>query len=105
MLMAENPSTGPMPLADDTPVVALNRAVAVAMADGPEAGLAIADDLAASGQLSGYHLLPAVHADLLCRLDRPAEAAEAYRAAIGQAGTEPERHFLERRLAELTRHP
>jgi RNA polymerase sigma-70 factor, ECF subfamily len=85
-----------------SPVVELNRAVAVGMADGPAAGLAIADDLAVSGQLAGYHLLPAVRADLLRRLDRPAEAAEAYRAAIDQAGTEPERHYLQRRLAEIT---
>jgi len=85
-----------------SPVVELNRAVAVGMADGPAAGLAIADDLAASGQLADYHLLPAVRADLLRRLDRPAEAAQAYRAAIDQAGTEPERHYLQRRLAELT---
>ena len=85
-----------------SPVVELNRAVAVGMADGPAAGLAIADDLAASGQLAGYHLLPAVRADLLRRLDRPAEAAQAYRAAIDQAGTEPERHYLKRRLAEIT---
>ena len=85
-----------------SPVVELNRAVAVAMADGPAAGLAIVDDLAASGQLAGYHLLPAVRADLLRRLDRPAEAAQAYRAAIDQAGTDPERHYLERRLAEIT---
>ena len=85
-----------------SPVVELNRAVAVGMADGPAAGLAIADDLAVSGQLAGYHLLPAVRADLLRRLDRPAEAAQAYRAAIDQAGTEPERHYLQRRLAELT---
>ncbi len=85
-----------------SPVVELNRAVAVGMADGPAAGLAIAEDLAASGQLAGYHLLPAVRADLLRRLDRPAEAAQAYRAAIDQAGTEPERHYLKRRLAEIT---
>ena len=84
-----------------SPVVELNRAVAVAMAKGPAAGLAIADDLAAGGQLAGYHLLPAVRADLLRRLDRPAEAAQAYRAAIDQAGTDPERHLLERRLAEI----
>jgi RNA polymerase sigma-70 factor, ECF subfamily len=86
-----------------SPVVELNRAVAVAMADGPAAGLAITDDLAASGQLAGYHLLPAVRADLLRRLDRPAEAAEAYRAAIDQAGTESERRFLQHRLAEILR--
>jgi RNA polymerase sigma-70 factor (ECF subfamily) len=85
-----------------SPVVELNRAVAVAMADGPAAGLAILDDLAARGQLAGYHLLPAVRADLLRRLDRPAEAAQAYQAAIAQAGTTAERHFLERRLAELS---
>ena len=88
-----------------SPVVELNRAVAVAMAEGPAAGLAIADDLAAGGQLDGYHLLPAVRADLLRRLDRPAEAAQAYRAAIDQAGTDPERHLLERRLAEITGRP
>jgi RNA polymerase sigma-70 factor (ECF subfamily) len=88
-----------------SPVVELNRAVAVGMADGPAAGLAIADDLAASGQLAGYHLLPAVRADLLRRLDRPAEAAQAYRAAIEQAGTDPERHYLKRRLTEITGSP
>jgi len=88
-----------------SPVVELNRAVAVGMADGPTAGLAIADDLAASGQLADYHLLPAVRADLLRRLDRPAEAAQAYLAAIDQAGTEPERHYLKRRLAEITGSP
>ena len=82
-----------------SPVVELNRAVAVGMADGPTAGLAIADDLAASGELAGYHLLPAVRADLLRRLDRPAEAAQAYLAALDQAGTEAERHYLKRRLA------
>jgi RNA polymerase sigma-70 factor, ECF subfamily len=85
-----------------SPVVELNRAVAVGMADGPAAGLAIADDLAAGGQLAGYHLLPAVRADLLRRLDRPAEAAQAYRAAIDQAATQSERRYLERRLAEVT---
>ncbi len=85
-----------------SPVVELNRAVAVAMADGPAAGLAIADQLASSGQLTGYHLLPAVRADLLRRLERTPEAAEAYRVAIGQADTEAERRFLRRRLAEVT---
>ncbi|HEX3752824.1 MAG TPA: RNA polymerase sigma factor [Streptosporangiaceae bacterium] len=86
-----------------SPVVELNRAVAVGMADGPAAGLALADELAAGGQLAGYHLLPAVRADLLRRLGRAAEAADAYRAAIAAAGTDPERRFLQRRLAELTR--
>ena len=88
-----------------SPVVELDRAVAVGMADGPAAGLAIADDLAAGGQLAGYHLLPAVRADLLRRLDRPAEAAQAYRAAMEQAGTDTERHYLKRRLTEITGSP
>ena len=65
-----------------SPVVELNRAVAVAMADGPEAGLAIVDALDASGALDGYHLLPATRADLLRRLDRRDEAAAAYRVAL-----------------------
>jgi RNA polymerase sigma-70 factor (ECF subfamily) len=72
------------------------------MADGPAEGLAIADDLTASGQLAGNHLLPAIRADLLRRLDRTAEAAQAYHAAIEQAGTDAERHYLECRLAEIT---
>jgi RNA polymerase sigma-70 factor (ECF subfamily) len=84
-----------------SPVVALNRAVAVAMADGPDAGLALVDGLAASGALRGYHLLPAVRADLLRRLGRTAEAAEAYRAAIGLAATDAERRYLARRLEDL----
>ncbi|MFI0941731.1 RNA polymerase sigma factor [Streptomyces sp. NPDC021020] len=83
------------------PVVELNRAVAVAMAQGPAAGLALADALDASGALAGYHLLPATRADLLRRLDRPAEAAAAYRAALDLAPTEAERRFLARRLASL----
>jgi RNA polymerase sigma-70 factor (ECF subfamily) len=80
-----------------TPVVALNRAVAVAMAEGPERGLALLDQL----HLPGYHWLPAARADLLRRLGREAEAASAYREALATVGTEPERRFLERRLAEL----
>lgn len=60
-----------------SPVVELNRAVAVAMADGPAAGLALVDVLAADGGLAGYHLLPATQADLLRRLGRPLEAATA----------------------------
>ena len=84
-----------------SPVVELNRAVAVGMADGPAAGLALADELATRGQLAGYHLLPAIRADLLRRLGRDAEAADAYRTAIAEAGTDPERRFLQRRLAEL----
>ena len=81
-------------------VVELNRAVAVAMAHGPAAGLAIVDDLAATGALAGFHLLPATRADLLRRLGRGEEAAASYREAIHQARTEPERRYLARRLAE-----
>jgi RNA polymerase sigma-70 factor (ECF subfamily) len=84
-----------------SPVVELNRAVAVALADGPAAGLALVDELAARGELAGYHLLPATRADLLRRLGRRAEAAACYRLALDQVGTGPERRFLERRLAEM----
>ncbi|WP_426756744.1 RNA polymerase sigma factor [Myxococcus sp. Y35] len=83
------------------PVVALNHAAAVAMARGPEHGLALVDDLESSGLLAGYHLLPAARADLLRRLGRKAEAAEAYRRALAQVRTAPERRFLEARLCEV----
>jgi len=82
-----------------SPVVELNRAVAVAMADGVERGLALLDTI----HLPGYHLLPAARADLLRRLDRRAEAAAAYREALTLVTNEAERRFLERRLAEVTR--
>ncbi|MBI3628447.1 MAG: RNA polymerase sigma factor [Candidatus Rokubacteria bacterium] len=82
-----------------SPVVELNRAAAVAMADGPEPGLRILDALDARGDLREYHLLPAARADLLRRLGRWTEAAEAYRRALSLVATEPERRFLERRLA------
>jgi RNA polymerase sigma-70 factor (ECF subfamily) len=85
-----------------SPVVELNRAVAVGMADGPAAGLALVGALAASGELEGYHLLPATRADLLRRLGRTGEAAEAYREALGLAATDAERRYLGRRLAEVT---
>jgi RNA polymerase sigma-70 factor, ECF subfamily len=85
-----------------SPVVELNRAVAVGMADGPEAGLVIVDALAATGALTGYHLLPATRADLLRRLGRKAEASQAYREALSLAGTDAERRFLAQRLAEVT---
>jgi RNA polymerase sigma-70 factor (ECF subfamily) len=84
-----------------SPVVELNRAVAVAMADGPAAGLALVEKLAADDELTGYHLLPATRADLLRRLGRADEAADAYRMALDLAGTGAERRFLARRLAEL----
>ena len=83
-----------------TPIVALNRAVAVAMADGPAAGLHLVDQLEASGALSGYRLLPATRADLLRRLGRHGEAADAYRAAVELAATDAERRYLTGRLAE-----
>jgi RNA polymerase sigma-70 factor, ECF subfamily len=85
-----------------SPVVALNRAVAVAMATGPQAGL---DEIAAlerDGRLEGYRYLPAAKADLLRRLGRTGEAAVAYRAALALSGNEAERQFLTRRLAEVT---
>jgi RNA polymerase sigma-70 factor (ECF subfamily) len=84
-----------------SPVVELNRAVAVAMADGPERGLALVDDLDARGVLRGYYLLPATRADLLRRLDRPAAAAIAYRDALALVTTDAERRYLERRLGEV----
>jgi RNA polymerase sigma-70 factor (ECF subfamily) len=84
-----------------SPVVALNRAVAVAMADGPLAGLALVRDIEESGALAGYHLLAATRADLLRRLGRRAEAAAAYRDAHDLATAEPERRYLARRLAEV----
>jgi RNA polymerase sigma-70 factor (ECF subfamily) len=81
--------------------VELNRAVAVAMADGPEAGLAIVDALDASGALASYHLLPATRADLLRRLGRNEEAAAAYRAAAALASTDAERRYLNRRYEDV----
>jgi RNA polymerase sigma-70 factor (ECF subfamily) len=85
-----------------TPLVALNRAVAVAMAEGPAVGLALVDELDAAGALAGYHLLPATRADLLRRLARPDEAADAYRAALALVSTATERRYLQRRLAEVS---
>ncbi|WP_410792622.1 RNA polymerase sigma factor [Kribbella sp. C-35] len=84
-----------------TPVVALNRAVAIGMADGPAVGLRLVEELAA-GPLLGYHLLPATRADFLRRLNRPTEAATAYREALTQATTEAERLYLEKRLREVS---
>jgi RNA polymerase sigma-70 factor (ECF subfamily) len=83
-----------------SPVVELNRAVAVAMADGPAAGLALVEHLAGAGALASYHLLPAPRAHLLRRLDRTDEAAAAYREALALAPTDVERRYLTRRLAE-----
>jgi RNA polymerase sigma-70 factor (ECF subfamily) len=85
-----------------TPVVELNYAVAVGMARGPAAGLALVEALAATGKLAGYHLLPATRADFLRRLGRFPEAAVAYGEALELAGTDAERRFLRRRLAETS---
>jgi RNA polymerase sigma-70 factor (ECF subfamily) len=71
------------------------------MADGPAAGLALVAALDAAGALPGYHLLPATRADFLLRLGRRAEAAASYREALALAGTDSERRFLTRRLAEI----
>jgi RNA polymerase sigma-70 factor, ECF subfamily len=83
-----------------SPVVELNRAVAIAMSDGIAAGLALVDDLAESGSLDGYHLLPATRADLLRRGGRVAEARLAYEQALRLAPTEAERRYLIGRLRE-----
>jgi RNA polymerase sigma-70 factor, ECF subfamily len=88
-----------------SPVVELNRAVAIAMANGPEAGLKIVESLADSQALAGYHLLAAVRADLLRRLLRFDEAATYYRDALGLTTNDGERQFLESRLREVTGAP
>lgn len=92
VLLRENPS----------PVIEVNRAVAVAMAGSIEDGLAILDSLENQQELSDFHLLPAARADLLRRLGRQSEAAEAYRRALSLATNDVERRFLSRRLAILT---
>jgi RNA polymerase sigma-70 factor (ECF subfamily) len=87
--------------ADPSPVVELNRAVAVAMRDGPLAGLARIDAILARGDLGNYHLAHAARADLYRRLGNTAEARASYERALGLTQQEPERRFLERRLGEL----
>lgn len=87
--------------ADPSPVVELNRAVAVAMRDGPVAGLELIDALLARGDLEDYHLAHSARADLCRRLGRMTEARISYERALGLTKQEPERRFLERRLAEL----
>lgn len=86
-----------------SPVVALKGAVAVAMSNGPPAGLDLVDQLDRAGLLTGYHLVPATRADLLRRLGRHQEEAEAYRRALGLATSDADRRFLNRRLDELPR--
>jgi RNA polymerase sigma-70 factor (ECF subfamily) len=89
--------------ADPSPVVALNRAVAVAMRDGPAAGLALLDAILGRGDLSDYSLAHSARAELCRRLDRGAEARAAYERALGLTRQEPERRFLAGRLRELCR--
>jgi len=84
-----------------SPVVELNRAAAIAMRDGPEAGLALVDDLLARGELNAYHHAHAVKADLCRRLGKADEARAAYERALELVRQAPERRFLERRLKEL----
>jgi RNA polymerase sigma-70 factor (ECF subfamily) len=88
--------------AEPSPVIELNRAVAVAMRDGPSAGLALIDAILGRGDLSDYHLAHAARADLCRRLGRGAEARASYERALSLTEQEPERRFLERRMAELS---
>jgi RNA polymerase sigma-70 factor (ECF subfamily) len=88
--------------AGPTPIVALNRAVAVAMRDGPQAGLELIDAILTEGDLADYHLAHAARADLCRRLGRSAEARAAYQKALALTRQEPERRFLEKRLRELS---
>ncbi len=85
-----------------SPIIALNRAVAIGMANGPSSALALIDNLSASGELDGYHLLHAARADMLRRLGANREAAESYDVALGLVSNDGERRFLERRLREVT---
>jgi RNA polymerase sigma-70 factor (ECF subfamily) len=87
--------------ADPSPVIELNRAVAVAMRDGPAAGLALIDAILARGALADYHLAHSARAELCRRLGRTQDARGAYERALGLARQEPQRRFLERRLSEL----
>ena len=88
--------------AQPSPVVALNRAVALGFRDGPEAGLDALAGVEDDASLAGYHLLPAVRADLLRRAGRPEAAADAYREAISLVRTTAERRALQRRMRELS---
>jgi len=87
--------------ADPSPVVELNRAAAVAMRDGPEAGLVLIDDILTRGELADYALAHSARAELCRRLGRTAEAIESYQRALGLTKQEPQRRFLDRRLGEL----
>jgi RNA polymerase sigma-70 factor (ECF subfamily) len=84
--------------ADPSPVVELNRAAAVAMRDGPEAGLSLIDDLLARGELADYALAHSARGELCRRLERTAEASQSFERALRLTTQEPQRRFLERRL-------
>jgi RNA polymerase sigma-70 factor (ECF subfamily) len=86
---------------DRSPVIELNRAVAIAMRDGPAAGLALIDAILVRGDLEDYHPAHAARAELCRRLSRPAEARAAFERALALTRQEPERRFIERRLREL----
>ena len=88
-----------------SPVVLLNRAVAIGMSEGPERGLMLIDSLGVSGALNEYYLLHAARADMLRRSNRREAAAEAYRRALALATNETERRFLQRRLQEVRLKP
>ena len=85
-----------------SPVIEVNRAVAVSLARSPEEGLALLDDLAVRAELADFHLLPAARADILRRLGKHAEAAGAYRRALALATNDVERRFFRRRLSEVS---
>jgi RNA polymerase sigma-70 factor (ECF subfamily) len=84
-----------------TPIISLNRAVAIAMADGPAQGLALIDQIVASGELDDYHLLHAARADLLRRMGSVEEAAHNYARALELTNNESEKRFLEKQLRKL----
>jgi RNA polymerase sigma-70 factor (ECF subfamily) len=86
---------------DPSPVIELNRAAAIAMRDGPLAGLVLVEAILARGDLSDYHLAHSGHADLCRRLGRTADARRSYQRALALTRQEPQRRFLERRLGEL----
>jgi RNA polymerase sigma-70 factor (ECF subfamily) len=86
---------------EPSPIVSLNRAVAVAMVDGPGPALMLIDALSSDGELEDYHLLHAARADLLRRMGAAQEAATSYARALGLVTNESERRFLERRLSEV----
>ena len=91
--------------AQPSPIISLNRAVAVAMADGPQAGLTLIAALSSSGELDDYHLLHAARADLLRRIGLNSEASESYERALRLVTNDSERRFLERRLREVSATP